>query len=88
MHNFLSLWDFLCVLSYGNLGMRKEMKINMVLSISVNHHQPSVPPPTHSHPHAQSFMALIDDNTTSQPKHNIVEEKKKKKATLEQLFVL
>ena len=39
---FAVLWDFLCGLSYGNLGMRKEMRINMVLSISVNHHQPSV----------------------------------------------
>ena len=79
---FAVFWDFLCGLSYGNLGIRKEMRINMVLSFSVNHHQPSVLPPTHSRLYAQFFMASVYNNTTLQTKHNIMDKKSHFRSTI------
>ena len=79
---FAVFWDFLCGLSYGNLGIRKEMRINMVLSFSVNHHQPSVLPPTHSRLYAQFLMASVYNNTTLQTKNNIMEKKSHFRSTI------
>lgn len=90
MHNFCCLMGiFFCGLSDGILGMREEMRINIILSVSVCHHQPSVPPPKHSHPPAQCspFMVLVYDKTLFHSL-NIILWKKKKEAIFEQLLVL